>query len=216
MPVRIAFYAPMKPPTHPVPSGDRRMGRLLMAALRRGGHEVRLASRLRVHDATGDARRLARLGARAQAIAPRLVRRWRDEGWRPDVWFSYHVYHKSPDLLGPAVARATGAAYVVAEASHAPKRREGPWAEGHRLAAEAIAEARLVLCMTRLDMACVAPLVPPGHRLGRLPPFIDTRPFVAAAGRRDAGRSRRGASPPQGRSSARRRPRRSQMARMRR
>ena len=30
---RIAFYAPMKSPNHPVPSGDRRVGRLFLAAL---------------------------------------------------------------------------------------------------------------------------------------------------------------------------------------
>ena len=31
--MRLAFYAPLKPPDHPVPSGDRRMAQLLMAAL---------------------------------------------------------------------------------------------------------------------------------------------------------------------------------------
>ena len=45
--MRIAFYAPLKAPTHPVPSGDRRMARLLMAALEAGGHHVTLASTLR-------------------------------------------------------------------------------------------------------------------------------------------------------------------------
>ena len=38
--MRIAFYAPMKPPNHPVPSGDRTMARLMMAALELAGHEV--------------------------------------------------------------------------------------------------------------------------------------------------------------------------------
>ncbi len=44
--MRIAFYAPMKPPTDPVPSGDRHMARLLMAALRpgRARGDARLAS----------------------------------------------------------------------------------------------------------------------------------------------------------------------------
>jgi hypothetical protein len=32
--MRIAFHAPLKPPDHPVPSGDRLVGRLLMAALK--------------------------------------------------------------------------------------------------------------------------------------------------------------------------------------
>jgi hypothetical protein len=35
--MRIAFYAPMKPPDHPQPSGDRRMANLLMQALRLAG-----------------------------------------------------------------------------------------------------------------------------------------------------------------------------------
>ncbi|WP_035670480.1 hypothetical protein [Azospirillum brasilense] len=48
--MRIAFYAPLKSPTHPVPSGDRRMARLLMAALERAGHAVTLASTLRSWD----------------------------------------------------------------------------------------------------------------------------------------------------------------------
>ena len=34
--MRLAFYAPMKPPGHPVPSGDRRMARLLIQAWGRG------------------------------------------------------------------------------------------------------------------------------------------------------------------------------------
>ena len=52
--MKVAFYAPMKPPGHPVPrSGDRRAARLLIEALRRGGHEVRIASRLRSWDVPG-------------------------------------------------------------------------------------------------------------------------------------------------------------------
>jgi hypothetical protein len=32
--MRIAFYAPLKSPDHPVPSGDRLLARLLVDALR--------------------------------------------------------------------------------------------------------------------------------------------------------------------------------------
>ncbi|MBL8703575.1 MAG: glycosyl transferase, partial [Rhodospirillales bacterium] len=48
--MRIAFYAPLKPPGHPHPSGDRRMARLLVQALRLGGHTVMLASSFRAYD----------------------------------------------------------------------------------------------------------------------------------------------------------------------
>ena len=50
--MQIAFYAPLKPPDHPVPSGDRRVAQLLWQALQMGGHEPVLASRFRSRDAT--------------------------------------------------------------------------------------------------------------------------------------------------------------------
>ena len=65
--MEIAFYAPLKAPDHPVPSGDRRMAGLLMAALRAAGHDVMLASRLRSYEGQGDAVSQAEIRA---AIAP--------------------------------------------------------------------------------------------------------------------------------------------------
>jgi hypothetical protein len=45
--MRIGFYAPLKPPDHPVPSGDRRIARLFVEALRLAGHMPFVASHLR-------------------------------------------------------------------------------------------------------------------------------------------------------------------------
>ncbi len=50
--MRIAFYAPMKSPHHPVPSGDRLMARLLIRALEMAGHSVELLSEFRIHAGT--------------------------------------------------------------------------------------------------------------------------------------------------------------------
>ena len=44
----------------------------------------------------------------------------------PELWFTYHLYHKAPDWLGPRIAGALGIPYVVAEASFAPKQAGGP------------------------------------------------------------------------------------------
>ncbi len=38
--MRIAFYAPMKAPTHPSPSGDRRVAQLLWRALEAGDEDA--------------------------------------------------------------------------------------------------------------------------------------------------------------------------------
>ena len=171
--MRIAFYAPLKPPHHPAPSGDRRMARLLMAAL--GKHDVHLASRLRSYDGAGNGVRQRRIQKLGERLAARLVRRYGDR--RPDLWFTYHLYHKAPDWLGPAVSRALAIPYVVAEASHAPKQQGGPWALGHAAVGEALAAADLVFGLNPADSACVLPLLGHDAKLVPLKPFLDVAPY---------------------------------------
>lgn len=180
--MRVAFYAPLKPADDPIPSGDRQMARLLLAALFRAGMQVETASRFRSYDG-GDSRRQRRIAGVGVRLAERLVRHVssRPEAERPDVWFTYHLYHKAPDWLGPAVSRALGIPYVVAEASHAPKRAAGPWAEGSAAVARAIAEADLIFGLNPADEPCVRRLMPHPARLVPLAPFIDAAAFDAIA-----------------------------------
>jgi glycosyltransferase involved in cell wall biosynthesis len=183
--MRIAFYAPMKPPDHPLPSGDRTMARALSAALTMAGHEVQQVSRFCSFDATGERTRQQRLAAIGERLAHTMVRRWQARAVpaRPDLWFTYHLYHKAPDWLGPHVSAGLGVPYVVAEASHAGKRAHGPWAHGHAAAARAIRRADLIFGLNTADTAGVLPLLSESSRLVGLPPFIDCRPFAAARSR---------------------------------
>ncbi len=182
--MRIAFYSPMKPPSHPAPSGDHRMARLLIRALELGGHQVETASRFRSYDGEGVAFRQARIAALGDKMAARLIRRYqtRPSGRRPRAWFTYHLYHKAPDWLGPEVSAALGMAYVVAEASHAPKQKDGPWAAGYAGAERAISRADLLFCLNPVDAVCTAPLLA-GPQVS-LKPFIDTAPYLAAGAER--------------------------------
>lgn len=185
--MRIAFYAPLKPPTHGTPSGDRRMARLLIQALEHAGHSVALASSLRSYDATPDGRRQAEIAAEGRAEAERLIAAY-GAGEAPKLWFTYHLYYRAPDWLGPVVSGALGIPYLVAEASHAPKRANGPWRLGHEAAAAAIRAADAVFCMTALDQICVRPLMRDPSGMRALPPFLDAAPFVHAATERGAAR----------------------------
>src|SRR6185436_12590418 len=189
--MRIAFYAPLKAPTHGTPSGDRRIAELLMEALARAGHRVELASSFRSYDPAGDEPRQAALRDEGIALGRRLAAHWRDGAAdaRPDLWFTYHLYYKAPDWLGPEASEALGIPYVVAEASHAPKRAGGAWDAGHRGALEAIRRADLLLCPTRDDAAGLRTLPALRGRIELLPPFLDPAPFRAAANRRDACRT---------------------------
>lgn len=190
--MRLAFYAPMKPPTHPAPSGDRRVARLLIQALEGAGHQVELASRLRAYDGEGDHRRQIALKASGTRAARRLIATYqaREPAERPRLWFTYHLYHKAPDWLGPAVSAALGIPFVAAEASFARKQANGPYALNHEAAARAIAGADAVISFTPEDEAGVAPLVRLPERLHRLAPFLDPAPFQAARRERTAHRAR--------------------------
>lgn len=172
--MRIAFHAPLKPPDSPVPSGDRRIARLLIKALSLSGHAVDLASRLRTRDGTGDAGRQIRLAELAGRLAARYLTAVRDgRRPRPDLWFTYHLYYKAPDLIGPLVADALSIPYVVAEASVAHKRAGGPWDPGHRATLAALARADLVVGLNPHDRALVEPCLSEGARYLDLPPFLE-------------------------------------------
>lgn len=183
--MRVAFYAPLKSPDHPVPSGDRLLARLFIAALRSAGHEVEVASRVRMFEGRGDAARQSRLAAVGAGLAQRLVRRWqRSPARAPELWFTYHLYHKAPDRLGPIVAQVLRIPYVIAEASFAPKQRDGPWSDGHAAVEAAIRAADAIVCINPADAPMVDALRDSCTPLVALPPFIDVERFVA--GGRDA------------------------------
>ena len=184
--MRIAFYSTIKPPYHPVPSGDRRMARLLMTVLRRAGHSVQLASGVRAWHDGRDPRAVAAIRGRAERAAARLIDRWRTSRDRPDLWFTYHLYHKTPDWIGPPVADALGIPYVAAEASHAPKQAGGPWATGYAAAEAAIRRADHLFAMSRDDADGLIRLLgrADAGRVSLLLPFLDPKPFAAARGNR--------------------------------
>jgi glycosyltransferase involved in cell wall biosynthesis len=173
--MRVAFYAPMKPPDHPTPSGDRRMARLLIEALSAGGHHVGVACRFRSRD-TGVPVRQTRIAKLGSQLAECLVRRYRARPahQRPQVWFTYHLYYKAPDYLGPKVCDALGIPYIAAEASHAGKRAGTNFAVGHDAAANAIRRADALIILNGADLAGLQRIADPS-RCHRLLPFVDDR-----------------------------------------
>jgi glycosyltransferase involved in cell wall biosynthesis len=186
--MRIAFYAPLKPPTHPVASGDRRVARLLMEALTLAGHEVELASRLRSYDGGGDRERQNRIAMVGSKLAAVMIARLRGRplSQRPRLWLTYHPYYKAPDWLGPRIANALAIPYVVAECSVAMKRSGGPWSMGHEATLAALRRAAMCISLNPTDDAGIAPHLAEPGRLASLKPFIDSWPYRRAARERAA------------------------------
>ena len=181
--MRVLLHTPLKPPDHPVPSGDRQMARGFARLLSRLGHRVVMPDLARIAPGVPALESHLAWERRARVQAGHLIARWRrlpaHHPERFDVWFTYHCYYRKPDWLGPLVTRALRLPYVMAEASHAPRRAYGATRLGHRSVERALASVDLVLTVNPRDAAGVKMRLRPGARQVELPPFIDTRPFVS-------------------------------------
>lgn len=190
---RILFYAPLKAHDHPVPSGDRTMARLLVKALERAGFDIELASRLRarIAEPAPQSQPLAQESLRMKAwgVADRRIAKLMalPKKERPRAFFTYHLYYKAVDWIGPRIAAALSIPYLVAEASHAPKRAAGAWAFNHAGAEAAIRSADAILCLNPSDKECLAQIAP-RRRLIDLPPFLDLQHFAPHVPDRQAAR----------------------------
>lgn len=178
--IPVAFYAPLKSPNHPAPSGDRTMARLLLRALEAAGFAPEPASELRSHEPAGDEARQRAIEAEGRREADRLIAAIssRPEASRPRAWFTYHGYYKAPDHLGPRVSEALGIPYAVAEGSRAGKRAGGAWAFAHACAEAGLDRADLLFVMTANDREALERAARPGQRLVDLPPFEEAGPAV--------------------------------------
>lgn len=168
--MQLAFYAPLKAPDHPTPSGDRAMARGLIAALEYGGATVTQTSSLRSRDGTGDAVQQQNLVDQAQTEIARLIALGRSAGWR--AWVTYHNYYKAPDLIGPSVSKTLGIPYLLIESTRARKRLTGPWARFAQAAEAASDAADVIFYLTHRDAETLERDRTPHQRLIHLRPFL--------------------------------------------
>lgn len=166
----IAFYAPLKTPNHPTPSGDRQIARNVMSALTNAFNTpVVLASELRSFEPTGNKDAQQRLLEQAQAECRRIPN---DLG-KASLWVTYHNYYKAPDLIGPHVSKALEIPYVQIEASRAKSRLTGPWAQFAKAAHDASDAADVIFHVTNEDLIALERDRFGDQRLVELPPFLD-------------------------------------------
>jgi glycosyltransferase involved in cell wall biosynthesis len=177
--MKVAFYSPLKPPGHAVPSGDRLMARLLVQCLTRAGHDVDVISQLRsfLRDPL-DAVAHAQITAQAEGEIAHLTKLWEKVG-PPDLWFCYHPYYKAPDLIGPSLCESFGVPYVTAEASYSARRNKGLWVPFQAGVLAGVQQAAVNICLTKRDHDGLLQAAPTA-RLARLRPFIEASPFMAA------------------------------------
>jgi glycosyltransferase involved in cell wall biosynthesis len=173
--MNIAFYAPLKSPHHPVPSGDRLMARQLMAALGLAGHQVTVASEFRAFLPQPDSDTAARDAEAGRQIV-RISELWRATG-KPGLWICYHPYYKAPDLIGPQLCRQFGIPYITVETSYSQRRNIGQWVEAQECVLDGVRLAAGNICLTARDREGLEQ-VAPDARLVCISPFIDARPYL--------------------------------------
>ena len=195
---RIAFYAPLKSPSHAVPSGDRHIARLFVHALQMQGHAVELAARFRSFEGNGNHIRQQRIERIGRALGQRLLRFYQHRAKgsttsdsvasaaapAPDCWLTYHSYHKAPDWIGLEVATRLNIPYVVAEASVAPAQQGGRWARGHERALQVVRAADCIININSTDRSGVLAARGTDQGVVELPLFLDPEPYRHASRKR--------------------------------
>lgn len=152
------------------------MARLLIRCLELSGHAVEVVSEFRSFLSDQDETAIAERQMQAEEEVTRISRSWRENG-SPDAWFCYHPYYKAPDLIGPALCRDFGMAYITAEASYSQRRNKGLWEGIQAKVQDAVNLAAVNLCFTDRDERGLRAAAPEAS-FERLPAFIDPAPFL--------------------------------------
>ncbi|WP_320169575.1 glycosyltransferase family 4 protein [Maridesulfovibrio sp.] len=169
--MRIAFFAPHKPVDHPVPSGDLMIARGLRDFLIDSGHRVEIASRERLWKIIESPGRWPSVFFEYGRILERM------EKFRPDLWITYHSYHKSPDLYGPEISQRLGIPYVIYQGVFATKYRRNfrTW-PGYMANKKALLYSAHVFANKEIDFCNLSRIIIP-EKLSRTYPGINTDDF---------------------------------------
>ncbi len=174
---KIAFYATIKPPDHPIASGDRLIARNLIAALKIAGYDVELASSFIAYSKREAKEILLQRKADAHGEAKAIIERLKPSP--PDLWITYHPYCKAPDWIGPIVSAALGIPYVTIEAARTGQGFEDGgdrWVHWRQEAQTGIRKADLHLAFKPTDQAFLTELLGTHEHIAMIAPFIDTTP----------------------------------------
>lgn len=172
----IAFYAPIKPPDHHIPSGDRLIAQNIFKALEMSDANVELASRYIAYSKRHDEAILEQKKQDAEGEAKKLLKEYtsRASASLPHVWLTYHPYCKAPDWIGPIVSKVLNIPYVTIEAAKTgqggPEDFWRPWREE---AQAGIRQADLHLVFKPTDSQYLCELLGSKEKLVPFSPFID-------------------------------------------
>ena len=173
---RVAFYAPLKSPNHPIPSGDRLIARLMMRALQLAGCDFTLVSEVISYQKHPSPEIYE---TRRDAVCreeQRLTELWdRRPAERPKLWFTYHPYCKSPDWLGPPLCKRYDIPYATAEACRTRQNTDEAWQAGRKAVQAAVHLARVNFVLKDSDWSYLESILLNMKTAVRIAPFLDIK-----------------------------------------
>ncbi len=118
--MRIAFYCPNKALADANPSGDQTIAQGIFHTLEAYGHDCAEMSRFRARWFWKSVRGWGRAAMEIEGawLQARM--------FRPELWFTYHSYYKSPDVIGPVISRWASIPYVLFQPMFSTRRRKDP------------------------------------------------------------------------------------------
>ena len=182
--MKISFYCPLKPISHPTPSGDREIARGLHSFLSSRA-EVFVVSEFR-------SRLFFRSPLKILSWLIELIRAYkRVRREKPDVFFTYHLYYKAPDPINFLLAWWFRKPYFVFEGMYARQksRRFGFWS-GYILTKFALRYATRIFSDKTEDFEFLERWFP--GKSVYLPPSVDVSFFSSDALKKSAARNRFG------------------------
>lgn len=118
--MKIAFYCPNKPLSHPSPSGDLTIARGIYQTLNALEHECLEISEFRSRWFWKTLEGWLQASRNFASAYLRTIR------FQPDLWLTYHTYYKSPDVFGPWISRLQNIPYALFQPMYGTRKRKDP------------------------------------------------------------------------------------------
>lgn len=168
--MRVLFFAPFKPITSNIPSGDREIARGLHAYLSANG-EVKILSNYHSLFFWRSIQGILFYPVYFVAALVKVL------SWSPDYFFTYHVYHKAPDPFAFIFAKIFGRPHFIFEGMYSDKPRKHfkSWI-GWWFTKQSLSSASHVFTDKKDDISGLQKVLPL-ERITYIPPSIDLEFF---------------------------------------
>ncbi|WP_291327739.1 glycosyltransferase family 4 protein [Desulfovibrio sp. UCD-KL4C] len=178
--MRIAFFAPHKPIDDKTPSGDLMIGKSVHDYLCTHGHEVLIASRMRLRNITTSPSKWPKLYFEYNKTLKKV------KNFNPEIWLTYHSYYKSPDLFGPEISKKLGIKYLIYQGVFSTKHRRDfrSWL-GFMANKKALLYADHVFANKKIDFENLSRIILP-EKLTKTRPGINPEKFTFCLNSRTA------------------------------